>query len=59
MNLPTISYSYSGYLAIAIIAALDSVFVHIVNQEYYMRLFVDCYEEIMPQEIDKCFEELN
>lgn len=23
MNLPTISYSYSGYLAIAIIAALD------------------------------------
>ena len=40
-------------------SALDSVFVHIVNQEYYMRLFVDCYEEIMPQEIDKCFEELN
>ena len=26
LNLPTISYSYSGYLAIAIIAALDSVF---------------------------------
>ena len=26
MNLPTISYSYSGYLAIAIVAALDSVF---------------------------------
>ena len=25
-NLPTISYTYSGYLAIAIIAALDSVF---------------------------------
>lgn len=40
-------------------SALDTVFVHIVNQEYYMRLFVDCYEEIMPQEIDKCFEELN
>ena len=39
--------------------ALDTVFVHIVNQEYYMRLFVDSYEEIMPQEIDKCFEELN
>ena len=26
INLPTISYSYSGYLAIAIVAALDSVF---------------------------------
>ena len=26
MNVPTISYTYSGYLAIAIIAALDSVF---------------------------------
>ena len=26
MNLPTISFAYSGYLSIAIIAALDSVF---------------------------------
>ena len=26
MNVPTISYTYSGYLAIAIVAALDSVF---------------------------------
>ena len=26
LNIPTISYTYSGYLAIAIIAALDSVF---------------------------------
>ena len=26
MNVPNISYTYSGYLAIAIIAALDSVF---------------------------------
>ena len=26
MNIPTIPYTYSGYLAIAIIAALDSVF---------------------------------
>ena len=26
MNVPTISYTYSSYLAIAIIAALDSVF---------------------------------
>ena len=26
INVPTISYTYSGYLAIAIVAALDSVF---------------------------------
>ena len=26
MNVPIISYTYSGYLAIAIVAALDSVF---------------------------------
>ena len=36
-------------------SALDSVFVRIVSQEYYLRLFVDCYQEIMPEEIDKCF----
>ena len=40
-------------------SAMDSVFVLIVSQEYYMRVFVDCYEEIMPQEIDKCFRFLN
>lgn len=40
-------------------SALDSVFVRIVSQEYYMRIFVDCYEEIMPAEIDCCFETLN
>lgn len=39
-------------------SALDSVFVAIVSQEYYMRIYVDCYEEIMPLEIDKCFETL-
>lgn len=39
-------------------SALDSVFVRIVSQEYYMRIYVDCYEEIMPLEIDKCFETL-
>jgi len=38
-------------------AALDSVFVRIVSQEYYMRIFVDCYEEIMPQEVTTCFEQ--
>lgn len=40
-------------------SALDSVFVRIVSQEFYMRLFVDCYEEIMPQEVTKCFEAHN
>lgn len=39
--------------------ALDSVFVRMVSQEYYMRVFVDCYEEIMPQEATKCFETYN
>lgn len=37
-------------------SAFDSVFVAIVCQEYYLRLFVDCYEEIVPAEIDKCLE---
>ena len=39
-------------------SALDTVFVRIVSQEYYMRVFVDCYEEIMPAEVTKCFEKL-
>lgn len=39
-------------------AALESAFVHMVTQPYYMRVDVDCYQEIMPQEIDKCFESL-
>ena len=37
-------------------SALDTVFVRIVSQEYYLRLFVDCYQEIMPEEIDQCFQ---
>ena len=40
-------------------SALDSVFVRMVSQEYYLRVFVDCYEEIMPQEVTKCFETYN
>ena len=40
-------------------SALDSVFVRMVSQEYYMRVFVDCYEELMPQEVTKCFETYN
>ena len=43
MNLPTVSYSYSGYLAIAIVAALDSVFGGInslLNKKFDIRIFV-------------------
>ena len=40
-------------------SAFDSVFVLIVSQEYYMRIFVDCYEEIIPTEIDRCFQALS
>ena len=40
-------------------AMFDSLFVHTVSQEYYMRLYVDCYEELIPAEIDKCFMLLN
>ena len=43
MNLPTISYSYSGYLAIAIIAALDSVVggsTSILNKNFDIKIFV-------------------
>lgn len=37
-------------------AALDTLFVRMVSQPYYMRLDVDCYEKIMPLEVTKCFE---
>lgn len=37
---------------------LDSVFVRMVTDVYYLRNFVDSYEEIMPQEITRCFETL-
>lgn len=43
INLPVISYSYSGYLAIAIIAALDSVFGGInsvLNKNFDIKIFV-------------------
>lgn len=43
LNLPTISYSYSGYLAIAIIAALDSVFGGIsssLKKNFDIKIFV-------------------
>jgi len=43
MNVPTISYTYSGYLAIAIIAALDSVFggiTSVLNGKFDLKIFI-------------------
>ena len=43
INMPMISYTYSGYLAIAIIAALDSVFGGIastLNKKFDLKIFV-------------------
>ena len=43
MNVPLISYSYSSYLAIAIIAALDSVFggiTGVLKQEFDFNVFI-------------------
>lgn len=39
-------------------SCFDSVFIHCVTQEYYMRLFVDCYQEIMPYQIDRLVEHI-
>lgn len=43
INLPVISYTYSGYLAIAIIAALDSVFggiSSVLNGKFDLKIFI-------------------
>ena len=43
MNAPIISYTYSSYLAIAIIAALDSVFggiSSVINKNFDLKIFV-------------------
>ena len=43
INLPIISYSYSSYLAIAIIAALDSVFggiTGVLKSEFDFKVFI-------------------
>ena len=43
MNAPIISYTYSSYLAIAIIAALDSVFggiTSVINKNFNLKIFV-------------------
>ena len=43
MHVPTISYIYSGYLAIAIIAALDSVFggiTSVLKGNFDLKIFI-------------------
>ncbi len=43
LNAPMISYTYSSYLAIAIIAALDSVFggvASVINKKFDMKIFI-------------------
>lgn len=42
INVPMISYTYSSYLAIAIIAALDSVFggiTSVINKNFNLKIF--------------------
>ena len=43
INAPTISYTYSSYLAIAIVAALDSVFggiASVINKKFDIKIFI-------------------
>ena len=43
INMPMISYTYSGYLAIAIIAALDSVFggiTSVIKKNFDLKIFI-------------------
>ena len=43
MNAPMISYTYSSYLAIAIIAALDSVFggiTSVIKKNFDLKIFI-------------------
>ena len=43
MNAPMISYTYSSYLAIAVIAALDSVFggiASVANKKFDIKIFI-------------------
>ena len=43
INAPIISYTYSSYLAIAIIAALDSVFggiTSVINKNFDLKIFI-------------------
>lgn len=43
MNAPMISYTYSSYLAIAVVAALDSVFggiASVINKKFDIKIFI-------------------
>lgn len=43
LNAPMISYTYSSYLAIAIVAALDSVFggiASVINKNFDLKIFI-------------------
>lgn len=43
LNTPIISYTYSSYLAIAIVAALDSVFggiASVINKKFDIKIFI-------------------
>lgn len=43
LNAPMISYTYSSYLAIAIVAALDSVFggiASVINKKFDIKIFI-------------------
>lgn len=43
MNAPMISYTYSSYLAIAVVAALDSVFggiTSVINKKFNLKIFI-------------------
>ena len=43
MNIPMISYTYSSYLAIAVIAALDSVFggiTSVIKKNFDLKIFI-------------------
>ena len=43
MNAPMISYTYSSYLAIAVVAALDSVFggiTSVINKKFDLKIFI-------------------
>ena len=43
LNAPMISYTYSSYLAIAVVAALDSVFggiTSVINKKFDLKIFI-------------------
>ena len=65
INAPIISYSYSSYLAIAIIAALDSVFggiASVINKKFDIKIFNyvdkdDQFVETKEAQLQKVYEE--